>query len=882
MSQTSVSPAVTMDAADDSASTAGSKLQPLRTTRQWARFGAVVLQLGLLVGLFKLFAIENPALFDRIGPLALVGFVLHHLLPQRMRLGFFALLSVVSVFAVFAGPRGGPTVLGFSIAGLEASAWLLGLGGALIAACHVPAPHAVRCGLVFAIGAVLALMRGKWVLSTGAISVPSAIWPILGSMFMFRLVVYLYDLKHGGVPVGPGHAIGYFFMLPNVLFTLFPVVDYKTFCRSHYNDDPFRIYQVGLRWMIRGVVQLLVYRHVYNNYIIDPGSVTTALEAGQYILSTFLLYLKLSGTFHLIVGLLHLFGFNLPETQHMYFLSHSFTDFWRRINIYWKDFIQKVVFYPLWFRLKPLGKWAIPVCTVLAFLATWLLHSYQWFWIRSNFPIAWHDFAFWMGLAILVVINTQWEQRKGRRRVISTPERTLRTEVLHGLSAAGTFVAISLLWTLWSTPDVDELKTLGSALASMSARDAGVFSVVALLVGSAAVLTRGKTREHTEGARSGDKRGKFPFWLYAGEVLAVGGIIGFAGYRPELLNSMPHVKETIVELKANKLNRQDIAGLERGYYEDLGDVTRFSSQLGQAMGGQPRGWNTNKARRDRKDLLAFDLRPSTQVKFKGATFTTNSLGMRDREYKREKRPGTYRIVLVGSSHDYGAGVRDEETYENICEDRLNRERVGTAISGYEILNLSCGGYGPLQKLMAVEMKGLAYDPDLVIYAANHTELSWVAKLFDRLMKRSDGEVAKYFSPVLTAAGVTPEDPQSIIEKKTAAHREALLRLVYERFARSVKARGSRAAVALLPTPSDPEKTPPEVDRIVSLAGDAGLPVVELWGAFDAVPDRSTLWIAPWDDHANAKAHALLADRLFERLVASGILPDPGRREDSGR
>jgi hypothetical protein len=73
------------------------------------------------------------------------------------------------------------------------------------------------------------------------------------------------------------------------------------------------------------------------------------------MLGTFLLYLKVSGMFHLIVGLLHLFGFRLPETHKLYYLAHNFTELWRRINIYWKDFMMSLVFYPVYFRVKQWG-----------------------------------------------------------------------------------------------------------------------------------------------------------------------------------------------------------------------------------------------------------------------------------------------------------------------------------------------------------------------------------------------------------------------------------------------------------------------------------------------------------------------------------------------
>ena len=62
-----------------------------------------------------------------------------------------------------------------------------------------------------------------------------------------------------------------------------------------------------------------------------------------------------STTFHMIVGLLHLFGFRLPETHKLYYLAHSFTELWRRINIYWTEFMMKAVFYPTYFRVKQRG-----------------------------------------------------------------------------------------------------------------------------------------------------------------------------------------------------------------------------------------------------------------------------------------------------------------------------------------------------------------------------------------------------------------------------------------------------------------------------------------------------------------------------------------------
>ena len=103
-----------------------------------------------------------------------------------------------------------------------------------------------------------------------------------------------------------------------------------------------------------------------------------------YLVCNYLLYLRVSGQFHMACGMLHLFGFQLPETHHHYLLATSFTDYWRRINIYWKDFMVRIFFNPVVFRLK---RWpqpaALAAATAVVFLATWLLHAYQSYWLRG-------------------------------------------------------------------------------------------------------------------------------------------------------------------------------------------------------------------------------------------------------------------------------------------------------------------------------------------------------------------------------------------------------------------------------------------------------------------------------------------------------------------
>ena len=156
------------------------------------------------------------------------------------------------------------------------------------------------------------------------------------------------------------------------------------------------------------------------------------------MLGMYLLYLRVSGTFHLIVGLLLMFGFNLPETHHLYYLATSFTDFWRRINIYWKDFVMKLFFYPTHFKLRKMGTlWALSVATLATFLATWLLHSWQWFWIRGRPLFDWKDFSFWIILGVLVLVTAIYETTRGRKRTLTTVPGDSAATVHTGITSSG-------------------------------------------------------------------------------------------------------------------------------------------------------------------------------------------------------------------------------------------------------------------------------------------------------------------------------------------------------------------------------------------------------------------------------------------------------------
>ena len=529
---------------------------------------------------------------------------------------------------------------------------LIGIGLGLIGICHLPIRFGARVGLIAVAGAGLAFLRAhsQWFPDV------TEMWVILGSMFMFRLMVYLYDLKHRTAPFSPARAVAYFFMLPNVCFPLFPVVDYKTFCSTYYNEDWPRIYQTGLKWMFRGVIQLLLYRLIYQYAPLDVYKLSSALDVAGCMLGMYLLYLRISGTFHLIVGLLLMFGFNLPETHHLYYLASSFTDLWRRINIYWKDFVMKLFFYPTHFKLRKMGTlWALSLATLATFLATWALHSWQWFWIRGKPLLDWKDFSFWMILGALVLVTAIYETTRGRKRTLKPSRVNLRQRLVLGLQAAGIFALMCILWAYWSCQSWAEFQALIDAASRPTIRELMIVFGVLLLICICAMAWGWSSRETSERSRRQASRTPFHFWPSA--IALIAGAVCLLAVPSVVTWTIPASKGLIARLHNDVLNARDMDQQRRGYYEEL-DVGRTENWAWHGA-EEPEGWNKGKKAfvRARRDFLLKDVVPSMSTILGGAPCTSNSLGMRDREYQKTKPANTYRIILLGASNDMGTGVR---------------------------------------------------------------------------------------------------------------------------------------------------------------------------------------------------------------------------------
>jgi sugar phosphate isomerase/epimerase len=103
----------------------------------------------------------------------------------------------------------------------------------------------------------------------------------------------------------------------------------------------------------------------------------------------------------------------------------------------------------------------------------------------------------------------------------------------------------------------------------------------------------------------------------------------------------------------------------------------------------------------------------------GKPIRINSEGFRDREFVIPKAPGTYRILTLGDSFTWGAGLDVHETIPKQLEAKLN---AGSETGRFEVINGAIPGYNTLEEMRLLKKRGLKYDPDMVLLIYNLNDI----------------------------------------------------------------------------------------------------------------------------------------------------------------
>ncbi len=91
----------------------------------------------------------------------------------------------------------------------------------------------------------------------------------------------------------------------------------------------------------------------------------------------------------------------------------------------------------------------------------------------------------------------------------------------------------------------------------------------------------------------------------------------------------------------------------------------------------------------------------------------NRFGFRERNFEQEKPADVYRITVIGDSLTFGKGIREEDRFSDLLQQRLNANRIHADIS-YEVLNFGRPGANTLDETGIMNKFVLPARPDFII------------------------------------------------------------------------------------------------------------------------------------------------------------------------
>lgn len=114
--------------------------------------------------------------------------------------------------------------------------------------------------------------------------------------------------------------------------------------------------------------------------------------------------------------------------------------------------------------------------------------------------------------------------------------------------------------------------------------------------------------------------------------------------------------------------------------------------------------------RSENPILGFEIKPDWRDPdadcMRSYPFT-NSHGQRDVERTLAKPPGVTRVLLLGASIVEGVGLKE-------LDDTISRQLERMEGAGTEVLNFGVSAYCTRAKVELLRVKGLAFDPDVVV------------------------------------------------------------------------------------------------------------------------------------------------------------------------
>jgi hypothetical protein len=273
--------------------------------------------------------------------------------------------------------------------------------------------------------------------------------------------------------------------------------------------------------------------------------------------------------------------------------------------------------------------------------------------------------------------------------------------------------------------------------------------------------------------------------------------------------------------------------------------------------------------------IYYELKPNIDEYFKGVKLRTNSVGIADQEYPREKPEDTLRIAVVGSSWSMASGVPTDKSYHAILEEQL---KLNPDLKAVEFINFSVEYYSLREIVAVTKQRVLDWDPDIILVAVTFTTASlvWDGILVDRELPPKNNPFFDSFAlrALASAVGLTLGASMDTRRESLGPFGMNMLREQLTRSMREINAvarpRGIQTMLLWLAFEElqglmlENLEVFEEESGMILMRGD--LPLL------GTKAEQERLRISRFDRHPNELAHQKIADVVEAALIENSLLP----------
>ncbi|MEK7802662.1 MAG: SGNH/GDSL hydrolase family protein, partial [Pseudomonadota bacterium] len=246
-----------------------------------------------------------------------------------------------------------------------------------------------------------------------------------------------------------------------------------------------------------------------------------------------------------------------------------------------------------------------------------------------------------------------------------------------------------------------------------------------------------------------------------------------------------------------------------------------------------------------------------------ATYSINADTLNERfEYSVQKSPGVFRIVTLGDSFTFGQNVQTKDNWTELLEDTL---KLTCGKSQYvEIINLGERGYDVAYAAHRLEIRGMKYDPDLIIYFESGTGFDRIRELYDPLVARylqsqREGHETEGISDEVfnRAWRMATEELQ-----RTYTH-EQLSEIVHGAWTRLFSVRRNTPVMIVA------FRDLPPLNLAKLYAWTMNQPYLTVFPGVRALDDHEGRL---YDGHPSIHGHVIMADDIYHNMVDHQLIP----------